>query len=161
IPLALRQAAIAVEDASFYQNPGVDLRGILRAVWTDLRSASLAAGGSTITQQLARSFLIDPELGRRRTLDRKLREAVLALNPSPRPPRDDCRALIPNQPYAGGMPWGGGAPARPFSGRRARDLGGAEGALRAGPPRAPSRYDPFAARGAALARQSDVLDAMA
>src|SRR6185295_5000105 len=83
IPLALRQATIAVEDRDFYANAGVDPRGILRAVWANLRSGELVAGGSTITQQLARGFLLDPDLAQRRTLERKLREAGLARN---RPP---------------------------------------------------------------------------
>lgn len=62
VPIALRQATIAVEDAAFYQHPGVDLRGILRALWTNLRAGQLRAGGSTITQQLAQNFLLDPAL---------------------------------------------------------------------------------------------------
>src|SRR5664279_1581778 len=53
IPLALQQASIATEDASFYSNPGVDLGGILRALWIDLRGGQILSGGSTITQQVA------------------------------------------------------------------------------------------------------------
>src|SRR5689334_14474368 len=79
VPMALRQATIAVEDAGFYQNPGVELSGVLRAAWFDLRSGALVAGGSTITQQLARGFLLDPNLAQQRSFNRKLREAVLAL----------------------------------------------------------------------------------
>ncbi len=160
IPLALRQATIAVEDASFYQNPGVDLRGILRAAWTDLHSGSLAAGGSTITQQLARGFLLDPRLARQRTFERKLREAVLALKLTASYPKDEILALYLNQTYYGGLAYGVEAAARHYFGKPARDLDLAECALLAGLPQAPSRYDPLADPAAALARQADVLDAM-
>jgi len=160
IPLALRQATVAVEDASFYQNPGVDLRGIARATWDNLRSASLVAGGSTITQQLARSFLLDPELAGQRTFDRKLREAVLALKLTATYPKDDILELYLDQIYYGGRAYGVEAAARHYFGKPARDLDLAECALLAGLPQAPSRYNPFADRAAALARQADVLDAM-
>jgi 1A family penicillin-binding protein len=161
IPLALRQATIAVEDAGFYQNSGVELSGILRAAWVDLQSGALVAGGSTITQQLARGFLLDPALAQRRTLDRKLREAVLALKLTAAYSKDDILALYLNQTYYGGMSYGVEAAARHYFGKPARDLDLAESALLAGLPQAPSRYDPFADRAAAQARQSDVLDAMA
>jgi len=160
IPMALRQATIAVEDASFYQNPGVDVRGIARAAWDNLRSASLVAGGSTITQQLARSFLLDPELAGQRTLDRKLREAVLALKLTATYPKDQILELYLNQIYYGGRAYGAEAAARHYFGKPARDLDLAECALLAGLPQAPSRYNPFADRTVAIARQADVLDAM-
>jgi 1A family penicillin-binding protein len=160
IPLALRQATIAAEDAGFYQNPGVELSGILRAAWVDLQSRALVAGGSTITQQLARGFLLDPQLAQRRTLDRKLREAVLALKLTAIYSKDDILALYLNQTYYGGMSYGVEAAARHYFGKPARDLDLAESALLAGLPQAPSRYDPFADPAAAQARQSDVLDAM-
>src|SRR5215207_481631 len=161
IPLALRQATIAVEDAGFYQNPGVELSGTLRAAWLDLQNGALVAGGSTITQQLARGFLLDPELAQRRTLDRKLREAVLALKLTAGYSKDDLLALYLNQTYYGGMSYGVEAAAQHFFGKPARYLDMAESALLAGLPQAPSRYDPFADRAAAQARQADVLDAMA
>jgi len=160
IPPVLRQATIAIEDASFYQNSGVDLRGIARAAWDNLRSAALVAGGSTITQQLARSFLLDPELAGQRTFDRKLREAVLALKLTATYPKDEILELYLNQIYYGGRAYGAEAAARHYFGKPARDLDLAECALLAGLPQAPSRYNPFTDRTAALARQADVLDAM-
>ena len=69
---------MATEDASFYTNPGVDLKGIVRAVWIDLQGGDVLAGGSTITQQVARTLLLSPEERAQRTLIRKLREAILA-----------------------------------------------------------------------------------
>jgi 1A family penicillin-binding protein len=161
IPLALRHATIAVEDRGFYANPGVDLRGILRAAWTDLRSGAAVAGGSTITQQLTRSFLLDPDLAQRRTLERKLREAALALKLTASYPKDEILALYLNQTYYGGMAYGVEAASQRFFGKPARELDLAECALLAGLPQAPSRYDPLANPTAALARQAEVLDAMA
>ena len=78
IPAWLRKATVATEDASFYQNPGVDLRAILRAVWINLRGGEVLSGGSTITQQLARNLLLSPQERSERTLARKLRESILA-----------------------------------------------------------------------------------
>jgi penicillin-binding protein 1C len=160
IPLALRQATIAVEDASFYANTGVDPRGILRAAWTNARSASLSAGGSTITQQLARGFLLDPQLARRRSFDRKLREAVLALKLTATYSKDEILELYLNQTYYGGLAYGVEAASRYVFGKPARDLDLAESALLAGLPQAPSRYDPLADPRSAQVRQAEVLDAM-
>lgn len=160
IPLALRQATIAIEDTSFYQNPGLDIRGIARAAWADLRSGDLVAGGSTITQQLARGFLLDPELARQRTLARKLREAALALKLTASYPKDEILELYLNQSYYGGRAYGVEAAARHYFGKPARDLDLAECALLAGLPQAPSRYDPLLNLAAARARQADVLAAM-
>ena len=157
---ALRQATIAVEDSTFYSNSGIDPRGIVRAAWTDLRSGSMVAGGSTITQQLARSFLLDPELAQQRSFDRKLREIVLALKLTATYSKDEILTLYLNQTYYGGMAYGVEAAAQHFFGKPARDLDLAECALLAGLPQAPSRYDPLADPAAALARQAQVLDAM-
>src|SRR5215218_468945 len=115
IPLALRQATIAVEDAGFYQNSGVELSGILRAAWLDLQYGALVAGGSTITQQLARGFLLDPALA-------QLREAVLALKLTAGYSKDEILALYLNQSYYGGMSYGVEAAARHYFGKPARDL---------------------------------------
>jgi 1A family penicillin-binding protein len=160
IPVALRQATIAIEDRDFYANPGVDLRGIVRAAWIDLRSGAAVAGGSTITQQLARGFLLDPALAQQRTLERKLREAVLAIKLTASYPKDEILSLYLNQTYYGSMAYGVEMAAQRFFGKPARDLDLAESALLAGLPQAPSHYDPLANPQAALARQAAVLDAM-
>ncbi|MFN8570065.1 MAG: PBP1A family penicillin-binding protein [Kouleothrix sp.] len=157
---ALRQATIAIEDAGFYTNPGLDMRGIARAAWANLRSGSLVAGGSTITQQLARSFLLDPALAQERSLYRKLREATLALKLTANYPKDEILALYLNQTYYGSRAYGVEAAAQHYFGKPARDLDLAESALLAGLPQAPSQSNPFADRAAALARQAEVLDAM-
>ena len=156
----LRQATIAIEDASFYQNVGVDLRGILRAAWINLRSGTILAGGSTITQQLARNFLIDPDLAHQRSLERKLREAVLALKLTASLPKDEILTLYLNQIYYGGLNYGVESAARYYFGKPATDLDLAEAALLAGLPQAPSAYDPLIHPEAAHARQRQVLQAM-
>lgn len=161
IPLALRQATIAVEDRTFYSNPGIDLRGIMRAAWLNLRSGQIVAGGSTITQQLARNFLLDPQLTQQQSFTRKLRESVLALKLTATYPKDEILALYLNQTYYGGLAYGAEAAAQHFFGKPVRDLDLAEAALLAGLPQAPSRYDPVSNQPAAIRRQAEVLDAMA
>jgi 1A family penicillin-binding protein len=160
IPLALRQATIAIEDRTFYDNPGIDARGIARAFWHNLQRGEVVAGGSTITQQLARNFLLDPQLARQRTLERKIREAVLALRLTATYPKDEILALYLNQTYYGGLRYGVEAAAQHYFGKPVRDLDLAECALLAGLPQAPSHYDPFANPQAATARQHAVLAAM-
>ncbi len=157
---ALIQATIAVEDAGFYTNPGIDLRGIARAIWLNLRQGRIVAGGSTITQQLARSFLLDPSLAQDQTLERKAREMILALKLTATLPKDDILEMYLNQTYYGAMSYGVEAASQRFFGKPARDLDLAEAALIAGLPQAPSRYNPFTNPDAARARQRDVLAAM-
>lgn len=160
IPLALQQATVAVEDASFYQNMGLDLRGMLRAFWANLQAGQIMAGGSTISQQLARNFLFEPGVAQQRTLVRKLREAVLALKLTMTLPKGEILALYLNQVYYGGTSYGVDAAAWRIFGKPVRDLSLAEAALLAGLPQAPAYYDPFVDPAAARARQSLVLDAM-
>ncbi len=160
IPLHLRQATIAIEDRSFASNPGVDPRGIARAGWANLHSGAVVAGGSTITQQLARNFLLDPALAQQRTFERKLRESVLALKLTTSYSKDEILALYLNQTFYGGMSYGVEAAAQHFFGKPVRDLDLAECALLAGLPQAPSAYNPFSNPAAALSRQAEVLEAM-
>jgi 1A family penicillin-binding protein len=160
IPKALRQATIATEDRSFYQNPGVDLRGILRAVWINLGGGETVAGGSTITQQVARNLLLtSPERGQR-TLRRKLREAILAWQLSRRYTKDEILSYYLNQTYYGGLAYGVEAAAQTYFGRSVSELDLAECALIAGIPQAPALYNPFTDFEAAQKRQSTVLGLM-
>ena len=106
IPLALQQATIATEDANFYTNPGVDVRGILRAVWINLRGGDVLAGGSTITQQVARNLLLSPQERAQRTLTRKLRESILAWQLTRTYSKGDILALYLNETYYGNMAYG-------------------------------------------------------
>jgi membrane peptidoglycan carboxypeptidase len=99
IPKSFRDATVAVEDANFYENPGVDVRGIIRALWLnyqqDCQDADCppVSGGSTITQQLVRNVLLPPEERTRISFERKLREAILAYRVSRKYSKDQILAL--------------------------------------------------------------------
>jgi penicillin-binding protein 1C len=160
IPLALQQATLATEDASFYSNPGVDVVGIVRAVWINLTGGEVLAGGSTITQQVARNMLLDPQERAQRTLTRKLRESILAWRLAQAYSKDEILELYLNQTYYGHLAYGVDAAARTYFGKSARDLDLAEAALLAGLPQAPALYDPLLYPDAAKERQAVVLDLM-
>lgn len=160
IPLALRQATVATEDNTFYTNPGVDLRGIVRALWINLRGGETLAGGSTITQQVTRELLLEAGERQERTLRRKLRESLLAWRLARRLSKDEILALYLNQTYYGGLAYGVEAAAQTYFARSVRELDLAQCALLAGLPQAPARYDPLTDPAAAKARQEVVLDLM-
>jgi 1A family penicillin-binding protein len=160
IPLALQQATIATEDSSFYQNPGVDLGGILRAAWIDLQGGEALAGGSTITQQVARNLLLSAGERSDRSLRRKLRETVLAWNLAHTLSKDEILALYLNQMYYGSLAYGVEAASQTYFGKPASELDLAEAAMLAGLPQSPSAYDPFQHPAAAKQRQQIVLSLM-
>ncbi|HJX41182.1 MAG TPA: transglycosylase domain-containing protein, partial [Anaerolineales bacterium] len=166
IPTALRQATIATEDSGFYRNPGFDVAGILRALWIDLaaslrqRQLETPAGGSTITQQVARNLLLSPEERGQRSLHRKLRELLLAWRLTRQLSKDEILALYLNQTYYGGLAYGVEAAAQTFFGKPVSELDLAESALLAGLPQAPSLYNPFTNPESAQARQRVVLGLM-
>ena len=160
VPQVLRDATISTEDNTFYSNPGLDAGGLLRALWANLTSGQVVAGGSTITQQLARAVLLSPEEAGQRTLGRKIREAVLAYEIDGHYSKDAILEMYLNQIYYGNVAYGVEAASRAYFGKSVRDLDLAEAALLAGLPQAPSQYDPLTAPDAARARQRDVLDGM-
>ncbi|MCB9443556.1 MAG: transglycosylase domain-containing protein [Ardenticatenaceae bacterium] len=160
IPLTLQQATIATEDQNFYHNPGVDVTGILRALWINLRGGEVLAGGSTITQQVARNLLLDADERSQRTARRKLRESWLAWRVARKLSKDDILALYLNQMYYGAMAYGVEAAAQTYFGKPAADLTLAESALIAGLTQSPASYNPFTNPAAAKARQLIVLDLM-
>ena len=160
VPLALRQAIIATEDATFYQNPGLSPRAIMRALWLNLRSGRIVSGGSTITQQVARNLLLDANERQQRTWWRKLREAGLALLLASTYDKDDILALYLNQTYFGNMAYGVEAAAQIYFGKSVSELDLAECALLAGLAQAPGRYNPLLDLAAARQRQQVVLDLM-
>ena len=166
-PLALgqitqtcQQATIAVEDANFYTNPGVDIVGIARALWINVRGGEALAGGSTITQQLARMLLLDAEERQQRTLLRKARESLLAWQMTRRYSKDEILALYLNEIYYGNVAYGIEAAARAYFGKSARELDLAECALLSGLPQSPAAYDPYNDPDLAKKRQAIVLDLM-
>lgn len=159
-PAALRQATIATEDAGFYSHPGVEWRGILRAAWLNLRASGVAAGGSTITQQVARTILLAPQERQERTFRRKVREAVLALWIERLYTKDEILALYLNHAYYGNLAYGAEAAAQSYFRKHVWELDAAECALLAGLPQAPGAYNPLTNLDAAKARQATVLRLM-
>jgi penicillin-binding protein 1C len=160
MPQTLIQATVATEDRNFYTNPGVDLEGIIRAFWINLRGGEVRAGGSTITQQVARNLLLDPNQRAERTLTRKLREIILALQLNARYSREQILAFYLNQTYYGNLAYGVQAAAQVYFGKDASALDLAESALLAGLPQAPGQYDPLTDPATAQGRQKTVLRLM-
>lgn len=159
IPQCVKNATIAVEDRNFYQNSGVDVSGIIRAVWINLQGGETLSGGSTITQQVARTLLLSDEVTER-TLRRKLRETVLAWQLTRAYSKDEILALYLNQIYYGGMAYGIEAASQTYFGKPASDLLLPECALLAGLPQTPGIYNPFTNPDLALKRQRVVLGLM-
>jgi 1A family penicillin-binding protein len=160
IPLYLRQATIATEDASFYTNPGVDAKAILRAIMINLQGGEVLSGGSTITQQLARNVLLPPEERTQRTLTRKLRETILAWHLARSYSKDEILALYLDETYYGNLAYGVEAAAQAYFGKSAAELDLAECALLAGLPQSPALYNPLIDPETAKERQAVVLDLM-
>lgn len=160
IPQHCQDAAIATEDANFYNHPGVDVVGVARALWINLRGGEVLAGGSTITQQTARLLLLDPSQRLDRTLQRKLKEAVLAIRLQNAYSKAEVLALYLNQNYFGNLAYGIEAAARTYFAKSAPELSLAECAFLAGLMQNPAAYDPFTNLESAKDRQEIVLDLM-
>ena len=153
----LRKATVAIEDRRFYQHGGVDYEGIARALWKDIRAGRVVEGGSTITQQLARTLYISNQ---ERTLERKLKEACLAIKLSEAWPKNRILTAYLNHVYYGNRAYGVEAASQTYFSRRARGLNLNQAALLAGLTQAPSAYDPFDSPERALNRRDAVLRAM-
>src|SRR3989442_6319123 len=156
IPPALRDAIIATEDRRFYSHWGVDPIGIARAVVQNYRRGRIVEGGSTITQQLAKVLFLTPD----KSLERKLKEAVLALELERRYSKDRILEMYMNQVYFGHGAYGVEAAARTYFGKSVSELNVRESALIGGLPRAPSNYSPFDRSEAAKRRREVVLRRM-
>src|SRR5437870_4578189 len=156
MPPALKEAVIATEDARFYSHRGVDPTGIARAIYQNFRRGRIVEGGSTITQQLAKVLFLTPD----KSLERKLKEAVLALELERRYSKDRILELYLNQIYFGQGAFGVEAAARTFFGKSVGELSLAESALLAGLPKAPATYSPFDHPEAARRRRGTVLARM-
>ncbi len=160
VPVHLQRATIATEDATFYTNPGVSLPAIVRALYQNARQGEIVSGGSTITQQVARLVLMEPQERAQRTLTRKLREAILAVRISRAYDKDTILEMYLNEVYYGNMAYGIEAAAQTYFGVHVRDLDLAQCALLAGLPQAPATYDPLVHYDAAKERQQIVLGLM-
>lgn len=156
IPMNLQNAFVAVEDARFYQHLGVDPRGILRAVWSNVTNGGVSEGGSTITQQLAKNALLSQE----RTLKRKIQEAMLALQIERQYTKQEILELYLNQIYFGQGAYGVQSAAMVYFGKNVEDLSLEECAMLAGIPKSPNYYSPLNNLKAATERQGTVLDQM-
>ena len=161
IPLACRQATIATEDSRFYQHPGVDIIGIARALWQNLRTGERISGTSTLTQQLARNLYLTETERNERSLRRKVREAWLAWRLERSYSKDGLLALYLNTTYYGHFAVGIEAAAQAYFGVHARELDLAQCALLAGLPQYPSGYNPIENLDAARRRQQVVLGLLA
>ncbi|WP_297058069.1 PBP1A family penicillin-binding protein [Thermosulfurimonas sp.] len=157
MPSYLIQAFVAAEDARFYEHKGVDFISILRALIADIKARRVVQGGSTITQQVARSLL----LSRERTLSRKIREAILAWQIDRALSKDEILNIYLNHIYLGAGAYGVESAALTYFGKHVWQLTLPEAALIAGLPPAPSRLNPLADPQAALKRRAYVLKRMA
>ncbi|MFN8411816.1 MAG: penicillin-binding protein 1C [Anaerolineales bacterium] len=160
IPQCMKDATVAVEDENFYSNPGVDIKGIFRALWINLKGGETLAGGSTITQQVARTLLLSHDERVERSLRRKLRESILAWELTRVYSKNEILALYLNQIYYGGMAYGVEAASQTYFGKTSSDLILPECALLAGLTQTPGLYNPFTNPDLAINRERVVLGLM-
>ncbi|MEB3236550.1 MAG: PBP1A family penicillin-binding protein [Candidatus Sericytochromatia bacterium] len=156
VPVLVRQAVIAAEDVRFYRHPGVDLRGVARALIKDLAGRRAEEGASTLTQQLAKNLFLSSS----RTIARKLADAWLAIRIERRYNKDQILELYLNQVYWGHNAYGIEAASQTYFGRGVATLGLAEGALLAGLLSEPERASPYRRLKRALQHQRNVLRKM-
>jgi 1A family penicillin-binding protein len=160
-PLELRdispwmvKATLAAEDSSFYQHSGIQISGIIRALWVDIMHQRVRQGGSTITQQLARNLFLTHE----RTFRRKIKELMLAIRLEKIFSKDTILEKYLNTIYFGHGAWGIDTAAHTYFGKDARDLTLPEAAMLAGILPGPGKYSPLLHFKAAKQRQEYVLD---
>ena len=153
---AMIAAVLTSEDRSFFRHAGMDLLGVARAAWVDLKARAIKQGGSTITQQLVRHIALTTD----RTIERKVREALLALRVERRFEKEAILEAYLNRIYLGNGHYGVEAAARGYFGKPAADLNVAESALLAGLIPCPSVCSPRTAPAVARARRDVVLRAM-
>jgi penicillin-binding protein 1A len=157
VPGYLPAAVVAVEDRRFWSHPGIDVLGVARAMLTNLGAGRVVQGGSTITQQVAKTLF----LTNARTLRRKVQEVLLALWLEHSFSKQEILEIWLNRVYLGSGAWGVDAASRLYFGVSARHVSLWQAAVIAGLPRAPSRFNPRVNPSAAAARAEEVLAAMA
>lgn len=158
IPMVVRNATLATEDVHFYEHAGLEWRGILRALFTNIREGDITQGGSTITQQLIKNSILSGE----RTLQRKIKEALLSLLLERQYSKDEIFELYLNQIPYGSNAYGIESAAQTFFAKPAREVTLGEAALLAALPKAPTYYSPYGSRkDALLERRNWILDRMA
>ncbi len=156
MPRQLIQAFVSAEDSHFFEHQGIDFGSILRAAIKDVMAGGIVQGGSTITQQVAKSLLLSSE----KTFSRKFKEAILAWRMEKKLSKDDILYLYLNQIYLGHGAYGVEEAAESYFDKDVKDLNLAECAILAGLPQAPSRYSPYGHFELAKERQKYVLGRM-
>jgi len=156
IPQFVLQAFVSAEDARFFEHEGLDYSAIFRALWKNIKAGEIVQGGSTITQQVARSLLLSSE----RKWSRKIREAILAYRMEKSLSKEEILYLYLNQIYLGHGAYGIEAAAQNYFGKQLGDLNMAEAAMLAGLPQAPTRNSPYNHPRKAKMRQAYVIDQM-
>lgn len=156
VPVQLKHAIISAEDERFYEHPGIDYIGVMRAAYANLIAGGKRQGASTITMQVARNFFLSSE----KTLTRKLYEAMLAFKIEHSLSKDQILELYINQIYLGQRAYGFGAASQIYFGKALGELSLGEMAMLAGLPKAPSLYNPIANMQRAKQRQQYVLRRM-
>jgi 1A family penicillin-binding protein len=159
IPDNLKYATIAIEDKDFYTNPGINVRGIARAIYVDLTGQGFQ-GGSSITTLLVKNVIIPPEERTEREMSRKIKEAILAVEITRRYSKDQILEWYLNTVFYGNMAYGVEAAAQNYFGKHVQDLSLAECAMLAVLPNAPASHSPLTNPVEARIRQHLVLDAM-
>ncbi len=164
IPDSVMWATVSVEDDDFYNNPGFDVQSNVRAVWQYFDEGQVVSGASTITQQLVRNVVFDPEYRREVSIERKLEEIALATVLTQRMSKDDILELYLNTIYYGNLAYGIESAAQTYFGKPAAELEIHEAALLAGLPQLPAVVDPLnpdpAIQSRVISRQHLVLDLM-
>jgi penicillin-binding protein 1A len=153
-PDHLIKATLATEDRRFYEHFGIDIPGTFRALLANTRAGGVVQGGSSITQQLAKNLFLSNE----RTIERKVKEAFLAIWLETRLKKNEILKLYLDRAYLGGGAFGVDAAAQYYFAKSARDVNLAEAAMLAGLFKAPTRFAPHINLPAARARANTVLD---
>lgn len=156
VPDLIQKAFVAIEDERFYSHSGIDLKAILRATFSYYKSGRITEGASTITQQVIKLYFLSPE----QTLQRKMREAVLALEFERRFSKDQILEFYLNRVYFGEGAYGIQSASRAYFNKNSSELTLAEGALLAALVQAPSANDPYLNPDSAQRRRNVVLDKM-
>src|SRR3989344_5259312 len=158
VPTDLKEATISIEDKDFYTNKGFSVTGLVRGLLIDPILKNRASGGSTITQQLVKNVLLSPE----RSITRKLKELILAIQVDQRFSKDEILEMYLNNVPYGGTAVGVEAASNMYFGKHAKDLNLAQSAFLAGLPQLPSYYSPYANPGTKsyIARTQNVLRRM-
>ncbi len=156
VPLQVRYATLAAEDAEFYSHPGFSVRGIGRSIYKNATQGEMS-GGSTITQQLIKNALLSPE----KTVVRKIKEIVLSVETEMTYSKDEIFEMYLNEVSYGGSAYGIEEASNVYFGKSVKDLSLAEASLLAGLPKSPTKFSPFGSnRENAFQRQKDVLHLM-